>query len=38
LNRAYAVQPDWLIAGGESGHGARPKLRANSCSALGNFW
>jgi protein gp37 len=28
LNRAYAVQPDWLIAGGESGHGARPMRAA----------
>jgi protein gp37 len=24
LNPAHASQPDWLIAGGESGHGARP--------------
>jgi protein gp37 len=24
LNPAHAGQPDWLIAGGESGHGARP--------------
>jgi protein gp37 len=24
LNQTHVVQPDWLIAGGESGHGARP--------------
>jgi protein gp37 len=24
LNKAHAIQPDWLTAGGESGHGARP--------------
>ncbi len=24
LNPTHAIQPDWLIAGGESGHGARP--------------
>jgi protein gp37 len=41
LNRAHDLQPDWLIAGGESGHGARP-VRAvwmrdyiEDCEALG---
>jgi protein gp37 len=41
LNRAMDVQPDWLIAGGESGHGARP-MRAewmrniiSDCEKLG---
>jgi protein gp37 len=28
LNRAHVVQPDWLIVGGESGHGARPMRAA----------
>jgi protein gp37 len=28
LNPRHATQPDWLIAGGESGHGARP-MNAN---------
>lgn len=41
LDRTKDVQPDWLIAGGESGHGARP-VRAvwmrdiiKDCTALG---
>jgi protein gp37 len=41
LNRTEGLQPDWLIAGGESGHGARP-MRAvwirdiiKDCEALG---
>jgi protein gp37 len=41
LNRGMDVQPDWLIAGGESGHGARP-MRAewmrdiiSDCEKLG---
>lgn len=28
LNRSHDIQPDWLIAGGESGHGARPMRAA----------
>jgi protein gp37 len=28
LNRVHTVQPDWLIVGGESGHGARPMRAA----------
>lgn len=41
LDRAQDVQPDWLIAGGESGHGARPVCAAwirdivSDCEDLG---